>query len=354
MRGESQAVLVIDGNHGEGAGALVRTCLVMSTLTQQGVRIQNVRGASKFPGLDVEDLTLLRALAVVCRAETVGAEVGSDVLTFLPTARPSGYQGDILSLRNEMNRGANALVVLGSLLPPLARSGVYSSLNVDGETYGNNAISYDYFTNVTLAAFRKIGLYAFPRMVTAGFGRESRGLLSIDVEPSALKGIEWTDRGSLESVSAVVATSSIPSSVGERIVAHLRTLAQNTGLPMVARHVEVEARGPGAFVTTWAQYQRGIGGGTAMGARGIRGETLAQLAFEELFDWMSGAATTDPYLADQVLLPLVLAESPSTFTVSRLTQRFLTIVWVIKQFTPIHLTVRGTENGPGTVRIERS
>ena len=353
MRGESQALVVIDGMHGEGGGALVRTCLVMSALTQQPVKIQNVRAASKYPGLDVEDLTLLGALASICRAETVGAEIGSNVVSFLPTSKPCGFKGEVPAPRNDVNRGSNALVILGSLLPALARSGVYSTLLVEGETYGSNAISYDYFANVTLAAFRKAGLYAFPELNLAGFGRESRGLVAIDVEPSALSGIDWSDRGSLRSVNATVATSAIPASVGERIVSHLKNLAQSGGLKINAEHIEVEGRGPGAFVTAWAVYERGMGGGTAMGSRGIRGETLAQFAFEEMFDWMSSSATTGPFLADQILLPLVLAETPSTFSVSRLTLRFLTIVWVIKQFTPIHITVRGVENGPGVVRIEK-
>jgi len=354
MRSESHALVVIDGTHGEGGGALVRTCLVMSALTQQPVRIENVRGGSKYPGVDVEDLTLLSTLATMCRAETVGAEIGSSAISFLPTSKPCGFKGEISSIRNNSNRGSNSLVILGSLLPALARSGVYSSLIVEGETYGSNAISYDYFANVTLAAFRKMGLYAFPELTVAGFGRESRGAVSLDVEPSALVGIDWSDRGSLRSVNAVVATSLIPNSVGERILSHLKNLAQTAGFKIDAQHVDVPCNGPGAFVTAWAVYERGMGGGTAMGARGIRGETLAQFAFQELFDWMAGSATTDPYLADQILLPLVLAESSSTFSVSRLTLRFLTIVWVIKQFTPIHITVRGVENGPGAVRIERN
>ena len=91
----------------------------------------------------------------------------------------------------------------------------------------------------------------------------------------------------------------------------------------------------------------------SIGAQGVRAETVAQQAFEELLDWMSGSSTVDPYLADQLVIPLAFAEGSSSFTVSRLTKRFLTIVWVIKQFLPIHLTVRGTENGPGVVTIVR-
>jgi len=353
MRSGSQSLVTIDGTHGEGAGALVRTALVMSALTQQAVKIQNVRGETRFPGLDPEDLTLIKALIPLCRAETEGAELGSKFISFFPTTRPSGLQGEISSVRNESNRGANSLVLLGSLLPALAKSGVYSTITVEGETYGTNALTYDYFENVTLQALRKVGLYAFPEQTRAGFGRESRGEVVLDVEPSGLNGIVWSDRGRLKSVNAVVATSMLPPAIGERILSHFKRLAQNCGLKIDGRLVDVSASGPGVFVTAWATYDRGMGGGTANGTRGVRAETLAHMAFDELFDWMSGSATTDPYLADQLLLPLVLAEEPSTFSVSRLTSRFLTIVWVIKQFTPIHITVRGSENEPGVVTIQR-
>jgi RNA 3'-terminal phosphate cyclase (ATP) len=68
---------------------------------------------------------------------------------------------------------------------------------------------------------------------------------------------------------------------------------------------------------------------------------------------MSSNATVDSFLADQLLLPLVLAETPSVFTVPKLTQRLMTSIWVVKQFAPIHITVRGTENAPGTITIQK-
>jgi RNA 3'-terminal phosphate cyclase (ATP) len=83
----------------------------------------------------------------------------------------------------------------------------------------------------------------------------------------------------------------------------------------------------------------------------LRPETLAQEAFEKAFEWMACAATVDSFLADQILLPLVFADGPSVISVPRLTQRLLTAIWVVKQFAPIHITVRGVENGPGSVTI---
>lgn len=347
------SLIVLDGSYGEGGGALLRTALAMSALTEQPVRIENVRGASRFPGVDPEDLTLVRALAESTAAETTGAELGSNTLVFLPTRRPKALNGRLTTVRSGANRGPNALIVLNALLPVLAGSGAYSSLECEGETYGAGSLGYDAFAEGTLSVLKRAGLYAFPDLQEAGYGRESRGCVSLDVEPSALVGLKWTERGRHLGMRASVVSSGIPPQVGERAAGHLKRLAQNSGLEIETEARVVEAAKPGVHVTVWAEYERGQGGGAAMGGRGVQAESLAQAAFAETMAFMESDACLDAYLADQCLLPLVLAEGPSAFKVSKLTQRFLTAVWVVKRFTPIRLTVRGSENHPGLVTIER-
>jgi RNA 3'-terminal phosphate cyclase (ATP) len=352
MAGTS-ALIVIDGSYGEGGGALLRTALCMSAMTMQGLRVENVRGAGRFTGLDIEDRVLLHALRKICKADVVGDENGSTTLTFLPKGRPTGLNGELESLQTDLGRVPNALVVLSALLPILARTGVYSSISAKGETYGFNTLSYDYFSNVTLEALKKTGLYAITDQLKPGFGRQSSGEVSLEVEPSALSGVDWTDRGSLRSIQAVVATAGLPQMVGDRAISHLKNLASSSGLALDAEHSDFGGRQSGAFVTIWARYERGLGGGVAMGSRGVKAETLAQAAFDQLLRWMSTSATVDEHLADQLLMTLAFAEGDSTFSVPKLTQRLLTAIWVIKQFTPIHITVRGLENGPGTITIHR-
>ncbi|HSI72748.1 MAG TPA: RNA 3'-terminal phosphate cyclase [Fimbriimonas sp.] len=349
----TSALIVIDGAQGEGGGALLRTALVMSALTQQALRIDNLRGATRHPSLDAEDLTLIRALATCCKAEVTGGEIGATSVTFLPTQRPRNLNVKLETIRTETGRGPNAPVILNALLPVLARTGAYSSVVLEGETYGFNCLSYDYFANVTLEAFKKAGIYATPDLLRAGYGRESQGEVALDIEPSAIQGIEWTDRGPLRSVRGIVATCGLPKVVADRAAAYVKNLGLNVGLQVQVETIEHAGRQQGAFVTVWARYDRGIGGGTAMGTRGLRAETLAQAAFEQAFEWMSSNATVDSFLADQLLLPLVLAEGSSVFSVPKLTQRLLTSISVVKQFIPLHLTVRGIENGPGTISIQK-
>ncbi len=345
--------ILIDGSHGEGGGALVRTALTMSALTQQAVRIDHVRTGTKFPGLDYEDVVLATALAKSCQAETRGLEPGSLSVSFLPTKKAGALQGSLDLPDESGRRSASTPVVLNSLLPVLAKSGAYSSVTLSGETYGHRSLGFDYLANVTLPVLSKAGLYAFPDQEEAGFGRESGGRVSIDIEPSSINGLAWGERGKLKSCRAVITTAELPQSVAERAASHLSRLSQSAKLKMEIDLNPVDARSAGAFVTLWTEFERGWGGSTSMGQRGIKIESVAQSAFEELLDWLSTDATVDPFLADQILIPLVVGESSSTIKTNRLTQRLLTMIWVVKQFLPIHITILGKENEAGTITIKK-
>lgn len=348
------SLILLDGSHGEGGGALVRTALTMAALTQQSVRIDQVRNGTNHPGIDIEDLTLIKGLAKSCGAEVVGAEAGSQTVSFHPTKRCGGLKDALDVNPNEQsNRVPNANVLLNALLPILGRSGVYSHVSLSGETYGAHSLCYDYFANVTLGAQRRLGLYAFPEQILAGFGRDGGGEVSIEVEPSALTAVDWSKRGDLVAARAVIAIGELPMTVAHRGLAHLTNLGINAKLPFDVEIVGVDSRKPGVCITTWVEYQNGIGGATAMGSKGIRIEAVAQASFEDTNEWVRSGCSVDAYLADQILPTAVFAEGETTFTVSRLTKRFLTIVWVVKQFLPIHITVKGSEGEPGEVSIRR-
>lgn len=347
------APIVLDGSYGEGGSALLRTGLALSAITEQALRIDMVRGGTKFPGLTPEDLAIAKALAMVCQAETVGAEVGSNTISFLPTRRPRNWRSENGGIGAGPDGALNANVVLNTLLPVLARTGAYSSVVARGETYGLASLSYDYFANATLLAYRKLGLFAIANQQAGGFGRMGQGEVLLDVEPSYLQGFNGDDRGQLRGIHAIVTTSDLPDSVGHRGVAHLERLAQNVGMQIRAEASRVLSREPGAFITVWAEYDRGVGGGGVMGQKGVRVEAVAQQAFQSVFDFIRSGATFDPFLADQVIVAAALAEGETTFKVSRLTERFLTQVWVIKQFLPIPITIKGTVDQPGTVKIRR-
>ncbi|MEQ1932262.1 MAG: RNA 3'-terminal phosphate cyclase, partial [Fimbriimonadaceae bacterium] len=198
--------IVLDGTFGEGGGALVRTALTMSALTQQPVRISSVRGNLKAQGLQPEDLTILNALKLSTHAETTGAELGSTEFSFLPTRAPIALNG-ALKVPEGLDglSHANAPTVLNTLIPVLARTGAYSTLAMSGETYGTNALGFDSLAGPTLALYGRMGIYAIADQIEAGFGRNSSGAITLEVEPSAVNGLEWSARGELVRIQAVLA-----------------------------------------------------------------------------------------------------------------------------------------------------
>jgi RNA 3'-terminal phosphate cyclase (ATP) len=316
------------------------------------MRIINIRPEAKRSGLTTEDVTILRAFASSCSAEIIGGQVGDKSISFMPTRRPRGLN-ESFDAPEDTDTGshANALVVVNSLLPVMARTGVYCTLTARGETYGHNVLSFDYFNNVTLGALRKFGLYAYADLSIAGFGRGSRGEVTLEVEPSFLQGIQWPERGQLIGIKAVIVTAELPEDVTRRGMTHLERLGYYANLSIESESMMLTGRSTGAFATIWAEFENGIGGATAMGARGVRMEAVVQTAFEAFAEWYKTDATVDPYVADQLLLPATLAQGETNFKVSKLTSRFLTIAWVIKQFLPIHITIKGHEGEPGVVSI---
>lgn len=347
--------IVINGGYGEGGSALLRTSLAMSALTQQAVRVHNVRGAMRKQGLQSEDLAYLHALSTACTAKVTGDEVGECDLTFTPTrpARALNQRIDIHAHESGTVPG-NALIVLESLIPVLARCGAYSKLVVQGETHNPNTLTYDVFERVTLAAHRRQGIYGYPHLAVAGFGYGAKGEVGLELEPSAVQPLPWSKRGELISLNALITIAELPEEVGRRGSERAEGLLKDLGGELLdVQMVQTRARSPGAFVCMWAEFEQGIGCGSACGQRGVRMETVVEQAFQGFLEFWDSEATVDSFLADQLLLPAVLADGETVIKTPRVTRRLVSMAWAIKQFMPVHITILGQEGSPGTITASR-
>ena len=82
-------------------------------------------------------------------------------------------------------------------------------------------------------------------------------------------------------------------------------------------------------------------------------ELVVDQAVRNFDEWFSTEATVDLFLADQLLPIAALAEGRTVYTTPKVTRRLVTMAWVIKQFMPVHITIKGGEGYPGTVTVER-
>lgn len=344
--------VVVNGSFGEGGGALLRASLAISALTQQPMRIHHVRGATRKPGLTSEDLTFLQVLEESCNADVSGADLNADEFSFAPQRAPAAVRRgfDVRSHEKGTVPG-NALMIGQSLMPVLARAGKYSYLNLKGEIFNPNTLTFDAFERATLKAHAKQGLVAFTRLIEAGFGYASHGEIALEIEPSVFQGFEWKERGELVRLSGVITHSGIHEEQVERGQILGRALLLHRDPNAEFEAIEAPSRQNGCHVTVVAQYERGLGVGTAIGMRGARVESVVRQAVEKCTEFMASTATLDPFLADQVLLPAVFAGKPTTFLTAQITPRLQTIAWVARQFMPASITILGRTGEPGKVSV---
>ncbi|HEX4919677.1 MAG TPA: RNA 3'-terminal phosphate cyclase, partial [Candidatus Bathyarchaeia archaeon] len=106
-------MIEIDGSVGEGGGQILRTSLALAAVMKKEIRIFNIRAGRQEPGLRAQHLTVVRALAQICNADSRGAQIGSTEFTFSPTGLRTGV------FRFDVGTAGSITLVLQSLLPVL-------------------------------------------------------------------------------------------------------------------------------------------------------------------------------------------------------------------------------------------
>jgi RNA 3'-terminal phosphate cyclase (ATP) len=89
-----------------------------------------------------------------------------------------------------------------------------------------------------------------------------------------------------------------------------------------------------------------------LGARGKPAERVADEAVDQVIAYLDAdEALVDLHSADQIVLPLALAEGPSDYRVAEVTPHLNTNIAVIRRFVDRDIVCEGEEGGPGRVRI---
>ena len=121
--------IIIDGSEGEGGGQVLRTSLSLSAITGKPVRIDNVRGRRKKPGLFRQHLTAFKAAAEICDARMEGVKLGSSEIAFYPGDIKGGDYNFAIG-----SAGATNLVAQ-TILPILMHADKASTVKITGGTH---------------------------------------------------------------------------------------------------------------------------------------------------------------------------------------------------------------------------
>ncbi|MBI3273490.1 MAG: RNA 3'-terminal phosphate cyclase [Planctomycetes bacterium] len=342
----------LDGSEGEGGGQILRTGLSLSVLTGRPLHIRRIRAGREKPGLRPQHLACVRAAARVSGAAVHGDGVGSCELRFDPgPLRPGAYLIDIGTA------GATSLVVQTLAYPLALASTAPFDVRIVGGTHVPTSPAYHWLERQWLPWMKKLGFALDLRLEEAGFYPRGGGRISLDVRPSRpLAGLVLGERGRLRRVHGLSMIARLPLEIAERqrdqAERGLRLLRLGPDVSTRVEVLPVAGAGPGTMLLLLAEHENGVGCFAALGARGKRAERVADEAVEALARYEARGACLDAHLADQLLLPLALAPTPSSFTTEDVTLHLLTQAEVVQRFLPAKIHVEGEVGQPGTVHVE--
>jgi RNA 3'-phosphate cyclase len=339
-------VLYVDGSQGEGGGQALRSCLALSIVTGQAVEIDHIRLGRPKPGLQAQHLQAVQAAAQISSAEVDGAEPGATHLIFRPeTTRAGRYRFDI-------GTAGSTSLVLQTVFLPLSLASGSSILTLSGGTHVPFSPTFHFLDMHWLPFINQAGFRVRLTLEQAGFYPAGGGRIQASFrQASEIIGLDLADRGELKRIQGISAVANLDRDIAKRMKHQaLRRLTQITREVKI-KEIELSSPVKGAYILLLAEFEKGRCCGSALGAPGKRAEKVADEAVDQMEAFLAGAGAIDPYLADQLLLPLSFASGPSKLSTTRVTGHLLTNAAIIQQFTTARIEIRGAEGGPGLVVI---
>ena len=353
MASSSSRLVTLDGSVGEGGGQVLRTALTLSLLTGLPFRITKIRANRDKPGLRPQHLAAVRAAARLGNADVRGDAIGSRDLTF----RPNDYQPEDLTIAIG-TAGATALVLQTLHLPIALKADRPVLLTLTGGTFNTNAPSFPFLQRTWAAHMATAGVPVALAMPAAGFYPTGQGRLDAWIEPADRPRPLVLDRR--EPLSAIRGLAGVANLPGRDIADRMRDRAlarfAEAGLDVPIEIQPTNWPGPdrGAALVLEAVHGPITTTFVGLGERGKPAEVVADEAVAELlaFENAPGAGAIDSHTADQLLLPLALAEGRSLFTTGEVTDHVQTNAETIRHFldTPIRIEEPDDER-PGRIII---
>lgn len=324
--------MVVDGAEGEGGGQVLRTSLTLSMMSGYPVRIRNIRAKRRRPGLMRQHLTAVRAAVAVGRGRVTGAEIGSTDLVFEPGVVTHG------DYELPVGTAGSTTLVLQTILYPLLLTPGESTIELSGGTHNPMAPTFDYLEKVLAPHLREMGASFDLTLVSPGFYPAGGGKIIVKIRgASALQRIEILHRGDITGRLARAVVSDLPITIAHR---ELIIVQRKLDWPWTEMEKErIEGHGPANVLSLELHHGGGISMFTGFGEKGVASEEIAENTVRDVDDFLPAHAPVDPYLADQLLLPMALAGG-GAYRTAEPTAHTWTNAKLIQRFLPVEIAIR--------------
>ncbi|MDD5317677.1 MAG: RNA 3'-terminal phosphate cyclase [Candidatus ainarchaeum sp.] len=345
----SAGMLEIDGSHGEGGGAVLRNAVALSAALGTPVRVSGIRAGRREPGLKMQHLTGVKALAEICSAEVEGLSLGSTEIVFAPGRLSAG--GRAL----DVGTAGSLTLVLQSLLPALAFAPGETRLSMKGGTDVPFSPSADYFSRVLLPVLARMGFIGEAGVERRGWYPKGGGLVKARFRPAegGLKPLRLVERGGLVRAEGVSVASNLAASVAERQAKAAEKELALAGTACAVKAAVSPALSPGSCVTLWAEFSSGaVLGASALGGKGKPAEEVGREAARGLASAIASGACVDRHLCDQLLPFAALAKGETEFASEGWTAHSETNAWLVGRFIKKAAATQKMEGGATRVTLQ--
>lgn len=334
-------IIRIDGSQGEGGGQVLRTSLTLSLLTQKPVEITHIRAKRKKPGLLRQHLTCVRAAQAICNGYIEGDELGSANVLFRPAKVIGG------DYRFAIGSAGSTSLVCQTILLPLALADDNSTVEFEGGTHNGLSPSVTFLQWSFLPVLAAMGLKTTVDFGNYGFNPAGGGRWKLEIQTvKQLTAVKLDgEKAAIEQLGAVLSATAIvsqlPQSIAER---ELKTVANAMELDDVALNLKVvDSQGPGNSLLLRLQQGYFSSVFERVGEYGTSAERVAKRTIGKLRKLLRSNAHVEEHLADQILLPLLLAGG--AYTTTQPTLHTTTNIAVIRQFTTVAIEVSQIDDG---------
>lgn len=318
-------MILIDGSRGEGGGQILRSSLALSMATGRGFRMTGIRAGRDKPGLMRQHLACVRAAAAITSAEVTGDGVGSMEVTFSPgPIRAGAYHFAVGSA------GGTSLV-LQAVVPALLRADSASTIVVEGGTHNMDAPTFEFLERTLFPTIGRSGAGIQARLERHGFYPAGGGRVHVDIVPTRTPvPLHLHDRGERFGIRARAIVAGLPKEIAVREIGVLRKRL-SLEEPDTQVYEAVGSAGPGNAVIVELDYKHIRETFAGMGQIGKSAETVAQQVAEEVRVYIGAQKPVGPYLADQLMVPLLLLGGGS-YAATALTDHARTNIETINAF----------------------
>jgi RNA 3'-terminal phosphate cyclase (ATP) len=283
-----------------------------------------------------QHLKAVEAAAEVGKATVEGARLGSGQLLFEPRDLCSG------DFRFDIGTAGSTSLVLQTILPALSLASTNSTLRLIGGTHVPWSPCFHFLEMHWLRYMREIGFDIDLQLDRAGFYPQGGGNVLATVRPAShLRPLHLTERGALKRIRGMSAVANLSESIAERQRSQALKRLSHMSKQIEIGTLHIASPSRGSFLLLLAEFEKSQCCFCGLGALRKPAETVADETVNEFLAFLATDGSIDPYLSDQLVLPLALAEGSSEIRTSKITQHLTTNIEIVKLFLPVRIEVEG-------------